>query len=139
MEKLEGIELTDLTRQALKWYSDETGKDPKEILIEAVQGFLDRQKANKALKEALGDNMLTVQVMLFGPFVDFIEKYRQFFGSPNSLEQFCRQAIYDKVNALHKDLREFVETKTHMLDSDAWYQKHSHIAIVSTAPEDESE
>jgi hypothetical protein len=34
MEKFEGIELTDLTQQALKWYCDKTGEDPKEVLTE---------------------------------------------------------------------------------------------------------
>jgi hypothetical protein len=99
----------------------------------------DRQKQNKTLKEALGDNMVTVQVMLFGPFVDFIREYLRFFGEERTLETFCTLSVYERCNNLHCDLSEFVNDKTHGLNAHAWYEKHSHIAITSTAPEDESE
>jgi hypothetical protein len=142
IQNFAGVELTELTQKLLKSYCDETGGTPKEVLNEAVQKFLDRQKKDREFEElieALGDNMLTVQVTLFLPFANFIEKYRQFFGSPGSLEDFCRQAVYEKCNTLYSDLTQFADNKTHLLDPHAWYEKHSHLSITSSAPEDESE
>lgn len=142
LKNLEGIELTDLTQKALKWYCDETGEDPKEVLVKAIKQFLELRKiakANKELKEVLGNNMLTVQVMLYGPFVDFIREYLRFFGDKQTLDTFCTLAVYEKCNSLHNDLTEFVNKKTHGLDAHAWYEKHSHLAITSSQPEDESE
>lgn len=137
-----GVELTELTQKLLKSYCDETGGNPKEVLNEAVQKFLDRQKKDRQfeeLTESLGNPMLTVQVNLFSPFANFIEKYRQFFGSPKSIEDFCREAVYEKCNTLYSDLTQFADNKTHLLDPHAWYEKHNHLSITSAHLEDESE
>ena len=51
MQKIAGIELTELTQKLLKSYCDETGEDPKEVLIKGLRLLLDRQKQNKELAE----------------------------------------------------------------------------------------
>ncbi len=113
-----------------------TGSDNKACLINERELWL---KNHPGGKEVLGGEMVQLKITVFSPFLNFIREYLQFFGDKQTLETFCMQAVYDKCNILHSDLTQFAKNKIHLLDPDAWYEKHSHLAITSTQPEDETE
>jgi hypothetical protein len=97
------------------------------------------QKNHPGGKEVLGGEMIQLKITVFSPFLNFIREYLSFFGDKQTLETFAMKAVYDKCNILHSDLTQFAENKMHLLDPDAWYEKHSHLAITSTQPEEETE
>jgi len=93
MEKLEGIELTDLTRQALKYYCDKTGENPKEVLTEAIQGFLDREKAKEQYE--------TVKVQVHKQLMRLIEEANYF---DRTREKFLADCIIAGTDVSMNDL-----------------------------------
>jgi hypothetical protein len=113
-----------------------TGSDNKACLINERELWL---KNHPGGKEVLGGEMVQLKITVFSPFVNFIKEYLRFFGDEQTLETFCMEAVYHKCNILYSDLTKFAENKIHLLDPDAWYEKHSHLAITSTQPEDETE
>lgn len=82
MEKLEDVELTALARDALKWYCEQTGEDPKAVLTEAIQGFLDRAKAKEQYE--------TIQVQVRKELLKLIEE-ANYFG--RTKEKFFADCI----------------------------------------------
>lgn len=101
--------------------------------------------SEKAVTKALDKNMVKVEVELYEPFYNFIKEYLAFFGSKNTVEDFCRIAIYDAVKDLYNQLGCRVlkerEGTGEFLEEDAWFNKWMHIAICSTPdnPEDGKE
>lgn len=81
------------------------------------------EKNHPALKDALGGELLNFRIRLISPFVDFIEKYLDFFNEPGSLEAFITGTVYEKVWALHGDLTQFVKTPGHRLELQGWLEK----------------
>jgi hypothetical protein len=75
------------------------------------------------LASALGGDLIDFRVQLISPFVDFIEKYLDFFNEPGSLEAFITGAVYEKVWTLHGDLTQFVKTPGHRLELHGWLEK----------------
>jgi hypothetical protein len=98
-----------------------------------------KEQLEQDMIEVMGGAMIPVQVELFEPFVKFAKEYLAFFGSKDTFEILCMKVIYDGINRLHRDLTEFVKDKDspHFLDGSEWFEKHSHLGIVSDQPEDE--
>jgi len=113
-----------------------TGSGNKACLINERELWLNNHPGGEAV---LGGKMVQLRIPIFSPFLNFIREYLSFFGDKQTLETFCMKAVYDKCNILHSDLTQFAENKVHLLDPDAWYEKHSHLAITSTQPEDGTE
>lgn len=88
------------------------------------------------VEKALHSEMVTVQVQLFKPFYDFIKAYAQFFGSKHSVEDVCRQMIYESANILYSDLRNFQDTGFKFIEKDAWMNKWPHLSITSSPTEE---
>ena len=93
MEKLEGTELTDLTRQALKYYCDKTGENPKDVLTEAIQGFLDRAKEKEQYE--------TVKVQVRKQLLKLITEANYFGRTP---EKFLADCIIAGTDVSMNDL-----------------------------------
>jgi hypothetical protein len=75
------------------------------------------------LASALGGELIDFRVRLLSPFIDFIEKYLDFFNEPGRLEAFIIRAVYEKVWALHGDLSQFVKVPGHQLELQGWLEK----------------
>jgi hypothetical protein len=91
----------------------------------------------KAFYKEMGGEIIEVKVQLFSPFVDFLKEYLAFFGNEKSIENFCREMIYEQLGFLHNELTKFADQRNHLLDSDKWYWRFGHVAC--TVPHDEEE
>jgi len=74
------------------------GQD-KVMLINSPK--LDR-KNHPGLASALGGELLDFRIRLLSPFIDFIEKYLDFFNEPGSLEASCTSLIIQTKFTLHQ-------------------------------------
>jgi hypothetical protein len=93
-------------------------------------------------KKDFKDNLqlVTLQIELAKPFVDFIEDYRLYFGSQYTPEQICMQMIYSQVKRLFNELDGFTRNKDSFLDKADFFKKYFYLGTVSwEAPEDETE
>jgi len=89
-------------------------------------------------KEETVDKRVEVRVILFQPFYDFMKEYLAFFGSKQTIEQFCMSLIYDRLSRLYRELRNFVSNRDNEIDRQAWFERWPHIATVCD-PEPEEE
>lgn len=89
-------------------------------------------------ENAKKDEMVTVQVDLFSPFVDFMKDYLAFFGSKKTLEDLCREMIYGDVGNLYNELHGWLETAVSHIETVDFFSKYSFLGCVST-PEEEPE
>jgi len=97
-------------------------------------------KAETETKKDFKDNLqlVTLQIELAKPFVDFINDYRKFFGSQYTTELICMQMIYSQIKRLYNELSDFAAKKGNFLDSSDFYKKHLYLSMVSwEEPEDE--
>lgn len=101
----------------------ETVSGPGEAKASIINSLQLWRKNHPGWKEEFGGEMVSLRISVFSPFVDFINQYREFLGIPDSLEDFCRKAIYDKVQAVHGDISRFVDDKKHLADPTAWYNR----------------
>jgi hypothetical protein len=114
LKNFEGIELTDLTQKALKWYCERTGEDPKEVLKEAIQGFLDRQKKK--------EQYATVKVQVHKQLLKLIEEANYFGRTREKFFADCITAGTDvSVNDLPFDemqrlIKKYRTEKLHLLE-----------------------
>lgn len=99
----------------------------------------EKPKMEKMLKNNIENNMVTVKVQLFKPFVDFIEDYRKFFGSSYTLEQTCMKMIYNQTEQLFKQLDDVASKSKGLLSASDFFKKHSHLGIVSFDGSEENE
>jgi hypothetical protein len=91
----------------------------------------------KDMARIMGGELIELKIELFSPYVDFMKEYLAFFGAKKSLEDLCREIIYEQVGYLYNELHDFAD-KSHFLDSQAWYAKHPYVACTSV-PEEETE
>ena len=100
-----------------------------------------KEQRDKDFREIVGGTIIPVQVELFEPFVKFGKEYVTFFGSKDSFETFCMKLIYDGINRLHRDLTEFVHDKDspHFIVGSEWFEKHTHLGIVSDQTSEDEE
>jgi hypothetical protein len=99
-----GVELTELTQKALKWYCERTGEDPKEVLTEAIKGFLDREKTKEQYE--------TVKVQVHKQLLKLIEEAKYFGRTPEKFFADCITAGTDvSVNDLDFDEKQRLEKK----------------------------
>lgn len=84
--------------------------------------------------------LVTLEIELAKPFVDFIEDYRQYFGSNLTIELICMRMIYDQTKRLFNELDVFARQKDRFLDKSDFFKKYSYLGLVSwEEPEDETE
>lgn len=114
MEKFEGVELTELTRQALKYYCDKTGKNSKEVLTLAIQSFLDREKAKEQYE--------TVTVQVRKELLKLITEANYFGRTPEKFFADCiiagtdvsvNDSDFDEMTRLQRKYR---TKKLHLLE-----------------------
>jgi len=97
-------------------------------------------KAETESKKDLDLQMVPLKIELCKPFFDFIEEYRQYFGSQYTTEQICMQMICNQVKRLFNELDDFVRTKGSFLDKSDYFKKFSYLGAISfDDPEDETE
>jgi hypothetical protein len=89
----------------------------------------------KAMAKVMGGEMITVKVELFQPYVEFMKGYLAFFGSKKSLEDLCREIIYEQTEYLCNELYEFAD-KSHFLETKDWYWKHPYLNGATTEDEE---
>jgi hypothetical protein len=100
-----------------------TGKGNEAILVNDRELWM---KNHSNWKEKNLGYLVNVRVTILSDFIDFAKQYLKFFSAPESpetLEDFCRDAIYDKVRAVHGDLTRFAEDPKHLVDAKAWFFK----------------
>jgi len=118
LKNFEGTELTELSQKALKWYCERSGEDPKEVLIEAIQGFLDREKAKEDMKQQYE----TVKVQVRKQLMKLIEEADYFGRTPEKFFTDCIIAGTDvSVNDLDFDemqrlTKKYKTEKLHLLE-----------------------
>lgn len=69
-----------------------------------------------------------IKTELYEPFGSFLEEYLRFSGEKCSLDDFCRQVIYEYCKKLYVQLRDLAAKQALDL-SEAWFEKWDHIAI----------
>ena len=84
--------------------------------------------------------MVEVRVSLYKPFYDFLTEYLQFFGSTQTIEDVCRDMIYFELESIYRKLDEFASKEVNHVDKEGWFDRFSHLAVVSfPAPDEEEE
>jgi hypothetical protein len=125
-----------------KWIGDHdfisvhTGADNKAFLMNERILW---QNNHPNAEDNLGGHMLQVRVELFSPFADFIRQYLAYFGDKKTLQEFCMEAVYDKVRAIEGDLRDFTRDKKHLVSSMNWYEKFPAMVHGDDSEEEEEE
>jgi hypothetical protein len=92
-------------------------------------------------KEDFKDNiqLVTLQIELAKPFVDFIEDYRRYFGCKYSTEMVCMRMIYSQVDRLFNEMKNSQQRKTVSLTAD-YFEKYFYLGSVCfDDPEEETE
>jgi len=115
-----------------------------EFVMEAVRLQLRKlQLTQKEKTPGLKDldlQMVPVKVELCKPFFDFIEQYRQYFGSQYTVELICMQMIYNQVKRLFNELDSYARKKDSFLDKSDFFTKNFYLGTVSfDDPEEETE
>jgi len=116
-----------------------------EFVMEAVRRQLielQLTQKNQTLesKKEIDLSMVTLQIELAKPFVDFIEDYRKYFGAEASTELICMSMIYSQVKRLFNELDGFTRQKSSFLDKSDFFKKYFYLGTVSREdPEDETE
>jgi hypothetical protein len=94
-------------------------------------------EAKKDLESDL--QLVTLKIELAKPFVDFIEQYRQYFGSSLTIELICMKMIYDQTKRLFNELDGFARQKDSFLDKSDFFKKYFYLGSVSwEEPEEEN-
>jgi hypothetical protein len=97
------------------------------------------EKETETMKD-LDLQLITLNIELAKPFVDFIEEYRSYFGSQYTVELICMSMIYSQVKRLFNELDGFARKKDSFLDKSDFYKKHLYLGMVSFEdPEEETE
>jgi hypothetical protein len=96
------------------------------------------EKEHKKTFAALsgGNEMVTVQVDMFSPFVDFMKDYLAFFGSKKSLEDLCREMIYDDIKNLFNELHGWLGSTVSHVETVDFFSKYSFLGCVSDSKEE---
>jgi hypothetical protein len=107
--------------------------------MEKTETTRSKEQTVKGRKQIMGGALVDITVPMFEPYIRFGKEYLAFFGSKDSFQILCMKLIHDGLHRLHRDLTEFIQDKDspHFIDGSEWYEKHSHMAIVSDQPEDE--
>ena len=81
-----------------------------------------------------------VEIEMSWEFHDFIKGYLQFFAHKTTFESFCRDAIYDAVITIYRELKSVgtadIRIPTHIQDSD-WFNRW--VTLAGAAMPDEEE
>jgi len=140
METFQGTKLTDMTKQLIQKYCEDTGEKPEDVLQNALDQFLNKnEKLKEQFKQAVGGELQEYTIPLFSPFVDFAKDYMKYFSDSGTLEDFFRKLIYRGLGDLHEDLSAFVGKPEHILDKDKWYWKYHHVALANFEEPEETE
>jgi hypothetical protein len=99
------------------------------------------EKEHKKTFAALsgGNEMVTVQMDMFSPFVDFMKDYLAFFGSKKTPEDLCREMIYDDVKNLYGELHGWLESALSHVETTDFFSKYSFLGCVSDSKEEQEE
>lgn len=82
------------------------------------------------------EKMTEVKVELSKPFVDFMKDYLAFFGSEQSLEDLCREMIYDDVKNLYNELHSWIKSAVSHIETVEFYKKYGFIGCVADSEEE---
>jgi hypothetical protein len=139
--KTEETKLTDLTKQLIQKYCDETGEKPEDVLQQALEQFFKKaEKLREEFKQAVGGELLEFSITVFSPYVDFAKDYMKFFNTHGTIEDLFRSLIYRGLGNLCEDLDTFAHDPKHVLDKDAFYSKYSHVSLTTyEEPEDKDD
>ncbi len=88
----------------------------------------DIETAKQNIKDAAlpkAKEIVTLTIDLYQPYTDFLQNYLEFFGSKQSLEAFCREAVYQKTRNLAQQLYSFAEKQG--LNAQDFYTKNSNV------------
>lgn len=124
LAKKHGIDIND----AMAAFLEDLKKKPLERMTEAER--------KKTIAKLTGYEMVTVQVDVCSPFVDFMKDYLAFFGSRKTLEDLCRKMIYDDVENLFNELHSWIGTAVSHLETTDFFSKYSFLGCVSDSKEE---
>lgn len=82
-------------------------------------------------------NMIPVQLTLAQRFYDFIKGYLAFFGKHTTVEDFCRDTVYETIRILYQSFEiqnRNPEILMHIPDTD-WFKRWDALAFI-VVPED---
>lgn len=101
------------------------------VETETQKPLTEAEKINKAYHE-----MVPIELTLPRRFYDFIKGYLQFFAYKTTIESFCRDAIFDAIRVLYKEVDSFATEgiPTHVPDFD-WFKRWDNLAFI-TVPDD---
>jgi hypothetical protein len=75
--------------------------------------------------------MIPVSTEIAEPFHNFLKDYLAFFGSNMTIDDLCRQMIYEESRRLHSALTEFVKDDSHYVGERPWFKKHQDVALTT--------
>jgi len=113
--------------------ADKLGRNIDDLVVEAILEGIKRAD-EKISKQETDDEIVTVNVRLGKWFHDFIKDYLEFIGSTDTVEDFCRDAIFGDIDALQDQL--------HGLDhfnAKDFFNKYPHVCMLDTKGELEAE
>ena len=101
--------------------------------METQKPLSETEKINRAYHE-----MVPIELTLPRRFHDFIEGYLKFFAYKTTVEGFCRDAIFDAIQILYKELDSFTAEgiPTHIMNGD-WFERWNNLAFI-TVPDDKN-
>lgn len=107
----------------------------------ANQGGSDRMSETEIETDKdLDLHMVPLKIELCKPFFNFLQEYREYFGSQHTVEQICMSMVYAQVKRLFNELDHFARTKGSFLDKSDFFKKYSYLGLVSFGdPEEEPE
>jgi hypothetical protein len=92
---------------------------------------------NEQKAETKEEKFKLIKTELYEPFAGFLLEYLRFSGEKCSLDDFCRQIIYQYARKLYLQIRGLA-TKQPLDLSEAWFHKWTDIAItIDEGEEDE--
>jgi hypothetical protein len=90
----------------------------------------------EAIAKLSGGEMVIVHVDMFSPFVDFMKDYLAYFGSQKTLEDLCREMIYDDVKNLYNELHGWLEGTVSHVEAVDFFRKYGFLGCVSGSEEE---
>ena len=94
---------------------------------------LEAEKTGKApTKEQLQSltKCITLEIVVYQPYVDFLKDYLKFFGSTQTVEFLCMKMIYEETSKLYNELMNHISKQEgSFLDSLEFLKKYPYLNI----------
>ena len=91
------------------------------------------------VENALEHEMIEVHTSLYKPFYDFLKEYLAFYGTSKTMEELCRQVVYNHVRYLYGEFKTFLANlpPTYLQRDRLWAKKWDYISLTCISDDEE--